>query len=119
MLILVDNGLGKLSQSSFPSMLPDTVTQSSGACYSEKHPVGCGLLKLSGGRLSLGGVGEPMAKNNGQDTPVAKKKKILWKEKPTEMKLTPWGIRLPGFLPRFSRLQGRAGSASSEKISSP
>lgn len=118
MLILVDNGLGKLSQSSFPSMLRDTVTQSSGACYLEKHPVGCGLLKLSGGRLSLGAVGEPMAKNNGQDTPVAKKK-ILWKEKPTEMKLTPWSIRLPGFLPRFSRLQGRAGSASAEKISSP
>lgn len=75
MLILVDNGLGKLSQSSFPSMLRDMVTQSSGACYLEKHPVGCGLLKLSGGRLSLGAVGEPMAKNNGQDTPVAKKKK--------------------------------------------
>lgn len=75
MLILVDNGLGKLSQSSFPSMLRDTVTQLSGACYLEKHPVGCGLLKLSGGRLSLGAVGEPMAKNNGQDTPVTKKKK--------------------------------------------
>lgn len=77
MLMLVDNGLGKLSQSSFPSMLRDTVTQSSGACYLEKHPVGCGLLKLSGGRLSLGAVGEPMAKNNGQDTPVAKKKNPL------------------------------------------
>lgn len=132
MLIIVDNGLVRvfhsgpsLLQSSFPSMLRDTVTQSSGACYLEQYPVGCGLLKLSGGRLSLGTVGEPMAKNNGPDTPVAKKIKIkiLWKEKNTEMKLTPWGIRLPGFLPRFlprfSRLQGSAMSASAEKISSP
>lgn len=85
MLITVDNGLVRVfhsgpsrSRSSFPSMLRGTGTQSSGACYLEQYPVGCGLLKLSGGRLSLGALGEPMAKNNGPDTPVAKN--ILWKE---------------------------------------
>lgn len=86
MLIIVDNGLVRVfhssppqSRSSFPSMLRGTVTQSSGACYLEQYPVGCGLPKLSGGRLSLGALEEPMAENNGPDTPVAKN--ILWKEK--------------------------------------
>lgn len=63
MLITVDRGLVKVShgssllQSSSPSMLWNTVTQSSEACYLEQHPAGCELLKLSGGRLSLGVVG--------------------------------------------------------------